>query len=81
MTKGDITLYCKNRFGNLLRVKNIQRALMNLQNGKLGRGVLVNIQLLDSLSAAEMDSIRVELQNDLNAKSAFFTDIKVTIQP
>ncbi len=77
MTKGDIELYCNSRYRNLLKVENISRQLMNLEEGKRGRGILVNVKIASELTKEEGELIRVELQNDLNAKSAFFTLIKV----
>ncbi len=79
MTKGDIELYCLNRYGQLLRVEAINRTLMMLEEGKRGRGILVTIKLIQRLNADEAEYIRIELQNDLNAKSAFFTHIKVVV--
>jgi len=79
MTKGDIELYCKSRYGHLLEVKTIKRELMMVEDGKRARGILVTVRLTKHLSRAEADFIRIELQNDLNAKSAFFTHIKVEV--
>ena len=77
MTKGDIELYCKSRYRGLLEVQSINRELMMLEGGQKGRGILVRVGLSQRLSQAEAELIRIELQNDLNAKSAFFTLIKV----
>ena len=79
VTKGDIEIYCQSRYGSYLTVRDIDRKLMPMEEGKLGRGILVSIQFTERLSAAEQELIRIELQNDLNAKSAFFTLIKVGI--
>jgi len=77
MTKGDIELYCNIRYGKTLFVSDIDRALMVLEDGEPGRGILVKVKLLENISKVESELIRIELQNDLNAKSAFFTFIKV----
>lgn len=79
MTQGDIQLYCKGRFGHLLVVKDITRELMTFDDGKLGRGILVTIILINEYTSVEEEIVRKELQNDLNSKSAFFTQIKVKI--
>lgn len=78
-TKGDIELYCQSRYGHLFEVANMSRKLMAIQNGDLTRGVLVEVKRKQPLSAGETEQIRLELQNDLNAKSAFFTPIKVEV--
>jgi hypothetical protein len=80
LTKADVKLYCRSRYGHLLRVTSIEKKLMMMEDSNLGRGVLVTIKFLKELSRAEMELIRVELQNDLNAKSAFFTHIKVAVE-
>lgn len=79
MTKGDIELYCKSRFGRLFKVKDISRKLMVVEDGKLGRGILVKVGLVKKLSPQTADYARIELQNDLNSKSAMFTQIKVEV--
>ncbi len=79
MTKGDIELYVQSRYRHMLKVENIGRKLMVLEEGKRGRGILVTVKLLKLLTQKETELIRVELQNDLNAKSAFFTLIKVEV--
>ncbi|MCB0630560.1 MAG: hypothetical protein KDD15_12525 [Lewinella sp.] len=80
MTRGDIVLYCRSRYGNMLKVVNILHRLMLLADGQRGRGILVVVQFLQNLSAGETESIRLALQNDLNARSTFFTQIKVELQ-
>lgn len=80
MTKGDIELYCKSRYGQLLVVEHIGRKLMELEQGQRGRGILVTVKTIAELTQNEAELIRVELQNDLNAKSAFFTQIKVALK-
>ncbi len=77
MTRGDVELYCQSRYGHLLKVDSVTTKLMMLEDGKTGRGVLVTIVWKKDLPAATAEFIRLELQNDLNAKSAFFTQIKV----
>ncbi len=79
MTKGDIELFCNSRYGHLLKVADISHQLMVLNEGQRGRGILVQIVLTQALPQKETELIRVELQNDLNAKSAFFTFIKVEL--
>lgn len=77
MSRGDIELYCKSRYGTLLEVQKISMELMMLEDGERGRGLLVTAKLTGQISQTEAELIRVELQNDLNAKSAFFNLIKV----
>lgn len=79
MTKGDIELYCKSRYGDWLRVTGITQELMVLEEGQLGRALLVQTKSTQECSKAEKELLRVELQNDLNAKSTFFTPIKVVV--
>jgi len=79
MTKGDLELYCTSRYGHLLRVEKISREIIMVEEGQLGRGIVVRVQLNQPMSKINADYIRVELQNDLNAKSAFFTHIKVDV--
>ena len=79
LTKADVRLYCRSRYRHLLKVVRIERKLMMLEDDNLGRGVVVSIQFQQRLTKEEKELIRVELQNDLNAKSAFFTHIKVEI--
>ena len=76
MTKGDIELYCQSQYGNVLKVENIGMELMMLEKGRRGRGILVTIKLIKPLSRTEAELIRIELQNDLNAKSAFLHSLK-----
>lgn len=80
LTKADIALYCKSRFGHLLKVEHISREIMMVEQDKLGRGIMVRASLNKPLSKEEMDNLRVELQNDLNARSGFFTSIRVEIK-
>jgi hypothetical protein len=77
MSKGDIELYCKSRYGSLLEVQKINMELMMQEDGERGRGLLVTAKITSFITQEEAELIRVELQNDLNAKSAFFNLIKV----
>jgi len=77
MSRGDIELYCKSRYGTLLEVKKINMELMTLEDGERGRGLMVTAKLTGHITQEEAELIRVELQNDLNAKSAFFNLIRV----
>ena len=80
LSRGDIAMYCRNRYGHYVSMVGIERQLMMVQKGELGRGILVTLKPIIELSKEEVDFIRVELQNDLNAKSAFFAHIKVEIR-
>lgn len=77
MSRSDISMFCQSKYGHLLNVKEIRRTIMMGANNQLERGLLVVIQFTQNLSLAERELIRVTLQNDLNANSAFFTSIKV----
>ena len=79
MTKGDIKLYTKSRFGKLLEIDKISLELMTLEEGEWGRGILVQAHTTRTMSVTEAEIIRIELQNDLNARSTFFTHIKVAL--
>ena len=77
LTRADVELYTQSRYGHLLIVDSISRKLMMSEDGKLERGILVTIRWKSAQPKAMKEFIRLELQNDLNAKSAFFTIIKV----
>ncbi len=80
MSKGDIERYCINRYRKTLKVIDISQQLMVFEEGKISKGIVVTVVPAKPLTEAEAGYVRVELQNDLNAKSAFFTQIKVAIK-
>ncbi len=78
-TLADIEAYCKHRYQKIFDLEQIERKLIMFQTGDMGRGIVVSVSPLAEVDYKSAKYLALELQNELNTKSAFFTEIKVQV--
>ncbi len=79
LTKGDIELFCQQAYNPPISIVRIENDLIKKKDGQLSRGIIVRVRLGRELTSDISEIIRIDLENELNSRSAFFTEIRVVI--
>lgn len=79
LTMGDIEFFCEQAYDQPISIVRIENDLIKKKDGQLSRGVIVKVSLRRELTSDISEIIRIDLENELNSRSAFFTEIRVVI--
>lgn len=81
VTRGDIEMYCLTHYGHIISKIDIGHKIVSLiqEPSRKERVISINLSLHKVLGREDCEFLKGHIQNELNAKSAFFTPMHVHI--